>query len=67
MAPGNQSEVWFEHQTAEGKSYYSNPKTKQTTWERPTDVQIISPPSPAGTVPCVQYLHVPMPVYMYCN
>ena len=28
-------EVWFEHLTADGKVYYSHPKTQKTVWERP--------------------------------
>ena len=44
--PGNQKEVWFEHMTKEGKPYYSNPQTHQTSWERPQDAQIITPPAP---------------------
>ncbi|XP_064382447.1 transcription elongation regulator 1-like isoform X2 [Halichondria panicea] len=45
-SPENQKEVWFEHKMGEGKVYYSNPKNNQTTWERPQDAQIISPPGP---------------------
>ena len=44
--PVNQKEVWFEHVTTDGKQYYSNPQTHQTSWERPQDVQIIAPPAP---------------------
>jgi hypothetical protein len=34
-------EVWFEHATADGKVYYSHPKTQKTIWERPRNAHIL--------------------------
>ncbi len=42
---GPPPDVWLEHLSPEGRSYYSNPKTQKTTWERPTNARIIPPPS----------------------
>lgn len=30
-----QAAQWAEHRTPEGKSYYHNSRTQQTTWDRP--------------------------------
>ncbi len=48
VSPDSQKEVWFEHKMGEGKVYYSNPINNQTTWERPQDAQIMSPPGPGN-------------------
>ncbi|KAL5471285.1 hypothetical protein EMCRGX_G029382 [Ephydatia muelleri] len=45
--PANQTEVWFEHRTADGRVYFSHPQTQKTTWDRPHDAQIISQPTVA--------------------
>ena len=49
--PSSQTEVWFEHRTADGRTYYSHPQTQKTTWERPQNAQIIPQPSPGNVFP----------------
>ncbi len=43
--------MWVEHRTADGSFYYSDPKTRKTTWDKPTDVKIIrfAPPMTTPT------------------
>ena len=43
--PANQTEVWFEHRTADGRIYFSHPQTQKTTWDRPHGAQIIPQPT----------------------
>ena len=47
---GPPPEVWLEHVSPEGRSYYSNPQTKKTTWDRPANARIIAPPSSSSNV-----------------
>ena len=49
-SPSSQTEVWFEHRTADGRTYYSHPQTQKTTWERPPNAQIIPQPSPGNVL-----------------
>ena len=55
--PSSQTEVWFEHRTADGRTYYSHPQTQKTTWERPQNAQIIPQPSPGNVFPtCISWV-----------
>ncbi|KAJ1984112.1 hypothetical protein H4R34_000865 [Dimargaris verticillata] len=40
------SSSWTEHRAPDGRTYYYNPTTKQSVWERPPSQE--SPPLPAG-------------------
>lgn len=48
QGPGSSlEEVWFEHQTVDGKSYFSHPRTLKTVWEKPQGARIVqAPPQP---------------------
>lgn len=52
MPPGPSSE-WSEHRTADGRVYYYNSRTLQSTWERPKEMDQVPPPMqgmpPPGT------------------
>lgn len=43
MPPGLSSE-WSEHRTADGRVYYYNSRTLQSTWERPKEMDQLPPP-----------------------
>ena len=43
MPPGPGSE-WSEHRTAEGRVYFYNSRTLQSTWERPKEMDQVPPP-----------------------
>ena len=32
--------VWSQHQTSEGKTFYYNNLTRQSTWEKPVDFDV---------------------------
>ena len=49
--PANQTEVWFEHRTSDGRVYYSHPQTQKTTWDRPHGAQIIPQPTVTSGTP----------------
>ena len=34
-------EMWFQHVTIDGRTYYSHSQTRKTVWERPTSAHII--------------------------
>lgn len=34
-----QKSVWTEHKSMDGKTYYYNTETKQSTWEKPDDLK----------------------------
>lgn len=41
-APSKAAEdIWVENQTAEGKAYYYNMRTRETRWDRPDGVQVL--------------------------
>lgn len=42
MIQGDVGETWIEAKTDGGKSYYYNAKTRETTWTKPTNAQILS-------------------------
>ena len=43
------SPLWMEHRTSDGKVYYSDPITKETTWDKPPGAKIVPyNPQPAG-------------------
>uniref|UniRef100_A0A3P8VTI4 Pre-mRNA-processing factor 40 homolog A n=1 Tax=Cynoglossus semilaevis TaxID=244447 RepID=A0A3P8VTI4_CYNSE len=37
--PMGQKSVWTEHKSLDGKTYYYNTETKQSTWEKPDDLK----------------------------
>ena len=43
---------WIEHKSPDGKAYYSNPITHETTWQRPTNVLVR--PGPPFVTPTSQ-------------
>ncbi|TRY93445.1 hypothetical protein DNTS_005745 [Danionella cerebrum] len=38
-APGTTKSVWTEHKSLDGKIYYYNTETKQSTWEKPDELK----------------------------
>ncbi|XP_045560394.1 pre-mRNA-processing factor 40 homolog A isoform X6 [Salmo salar] len=38
-APGTVKSVWTEHKSMDGKTYYYNTETKQSSWEKPDDLK----------------------------
>ena len=38
----SEDEVWIETHTETGKAYYYNSKTRQTSWEKPENVKIVT-------------------------
>ena len=58
MPPGPSTE-WSEHRTADGRVYYYNSRTLQSTWERPKEMDQVPPPMqgmpPPGTSPFLSY------------
>uniref|UniRef100_A0A3B4EW03 Pre-mRNA-processing factor 40 homolog A n=1 Tax=Pundamilia nyererei TaxID=303518 RepID=A0A3B4EW03_9CICH len=38
-APGTSKSVWTEHKSLDGKTYYYNTETKQSTWEKPDELK----------------------------
>ncbi|RXN07188.1 pre-mRNA-processing factor 40 -like protein [Labeo rohita] len=38
-APGTTKSVWTEHKSLDGKTYYYNTETKQSTWEKPDELK----------------------------
>lgn len=45
MTPPPGEPFWIEHKSPDGKSYYSNPMTHETTWQRPANVLVRPGPS----------------------
>ncbi|XP_074857954.1 pre-mRNA-processing factor 40 homolog A isoform X6 [Carettochelys insculpta] len=37
--PSKQKSVWTEHKSPDGRTYYYNTETKQSTWEKPDDLK----------------------------
>ncbi|XP_066468071.1 pre-mRNA-processing factor 40 homolog A [Tiliqua scincoides] len=37
--PSKQKSVWSEHKSPDGRTYYYNTETKQSTWEKPDDLK----------------------------
>ncbi|XP_067155551.1 pre-mRNA-processing factor 40 homolog A isoform X4 [Apteryx mantelli] len=37
--PGTQKSTWTEHKSPDGRTYYYNTETKQSTWEKPDDLK----------------------------
>eukprot|EP00731_Ephydatia_muelleri_P020676 Em0013g403a len=62
--PANQTEVWFEHRTADGRVYFSHPQTQKTTWDRPHGAQIIPQPTvaPNTSAGASVVAHSPLPM-----
>lgn len=46
-----QKSLWTEHKSLDGKTYYYNTETKQSTWEKPDDLK-----SPAEVQPFITYI-----------
>uniref|UniRef100_A0A4W6FNR7 Pre-mRNA-processing factor 40 homolog A n=1 Tax=Lates calcarifer TaxID=8187 RepID=A0A4W6FNR7_LATCA len=38
-APGTAKSLWTEHKSLDGKTYYYNTETKQSTWEKPDELK----------------------------
>jgi hypothetical protein len=60
---------WEEYQTDNGDSYYYNPKTNETTWEKPKNMNGISKgvsSVPQGDVEWVEYFTNDGQPYYYC-
>ena len=45
MAPPPGEPFWLEHKSPDGKVYYSNPITNETTWQRPANVLVRQGPA----------------------
>lgn len=54
MPPGPSSE-WSEHRTADGRVYYYNSRTLQSTWERPKEMDQVPPPMQGMPPPGTSY------------
>ena len=52
MTPPPGEPFWIEHKSPEGKAYYSNPITHETTWQRPANVLVR--PGPPFVTPTSQ-------------
>ena len=48
MTPPPGEPFWIEHKSPDGKAYYSNPITQETTWQRPANV-LVRPGPPFAT------------------
>lgn len=46
LVPPPFAPIWSEHMVTDGRKYYFNHITQQSTWEKPKDVQIICPVPP---------------------
>lgn len=42
MITNKPDNVWIETKTAEGKSYYYHPRTRETSWTKPESVVILT-------------------------
>ena len=52
MTPPPGEPFWIEHKSPDGKAYYSNPITHETTWQRP--VNVLVRPGPPFVTPTTQ-------------
>lgn len=52
MTPPPGEPFWIEHKSPDGKAYYSNPITHETTWQRPANVLV--QPGPPFVAPTSQ-------------
>ena len=52
MTPPPGEPFWIEHKSPDGKAYYSNPITHETTWQRPANVLVR--PGPPFVTPTTQ-------------
>lgn len=53
-AAGNPTKDWTEHKAKDGRVYFFNTRTKQSSWEKPKEVRTLTKEAPAPVQMCTR-------------